>query len=150
MKLTKYICAFAAFLVLLSGCGDGKKSEPGRVEEISTEQLVEKMNNKEDLAVVFTQINCEHCKKFMLLLDDYLPNHNLVLYDVVLDNESDRTAAQKQLEELFPDFTGTPDIYYIEGGELKSRFWDEEKSITEKTFQSWVNKYDLLGRESSE
>lgn len=141
------MCAFAALLLLLTGCGNGKKHEPGRVETITTAQLVEKMDNQENLVVVFTQTGCGHCKTFMKMLEDYLPDHNLVLYDVVIDTESDYEGAMKQLTKRFPDFTGTPDINYVEKGELKSRFWSEKETLSEKTFDAWVETHDLLGWE---
>lgn len=146
MRLRKYICAFAALLVLMSGCTGGKESEPGRVEQMTVAQLQEKITKEEDLAVVITQVDCKHCKTFMQMLEEYLPNHNLVLYDIVLDAESDRNTAIEQLNEIFPDFTGTPDVYYIEKGKVKSRFWDENESLSEKSFDKWLDTYELFGK----
>lgn len=153
MKLKKYMCAFVALLVVLSGCsGSGTTSEPGKVETITTAQVVEKMNNKEEFVVVFTQTTCDHCKIFMNMLDEYLPKHNITMYDMILDHEGNREQALKELGTLFPDFTGTPDIYYVKDGKIESRFWDEYQSegLTETTFNAWVNKHELLKINESE
>lgn len=155
MKLKTYMCIFATLLVVVSGCGtgegngkqDSKKYEAGHVEAITTAQLVEKMQNKESFTMVFTQTTCSHCKTFLEMLNGYLPNHNLVIYDMILDKEANREQSLKECETLFPEFTGTPDIYYVENGEIRSRFWNEGfDSLTKDTFNEWVEKYDLLGK----
>lgn len=154
MRIKRYLCAFAAVLMLVSGCGD--KGTPGKLEMINTAALSEKINNKEDFALVITQTGCGHCTTFHNMLNEYLPDHNVIVYEVLLDWDNDKEGAQKALAELeaqFPDFTGTPDLYYMEKGEIKSRFWAEEayqnEGLSEMSFHSWVKKYNLLDREES-
>lgn len=144
MKIKQYICVFAAMMMLLTGCS--YNGEPGSVERITTAQLIQKLDNKESFVVVFTQTTCGHCKTFMEMLDEYLPTHDITVYDVIIDLEGNRDQAVKELETLFPDFTGTPDLYYLENGEISSRFWKEyqEAGLTETTFNAWVKKHDLL------
>jgi len=150
MKIKRYLCAFAAMLVILCGCG-ADSSEPGRVETITIAQLKEKMDKQEDFALVFTMTWCGHCATFMDMLDGYLPDHNVVVYDLVVDNEADYDKALEELKPLFPDFTGTPDLYYVEQGNIKSRFWDEfeDEGLDEITFHKWVKKYNLLDKETT-
>ncbi len=155
MKLKRYLFAVAAALLLLGGCSSDS-GEPGRVERISSATVAEKKNNQEDFAIVLTQTGCGHCTTFHNMLDKYLPDHNVVVYEVMLDWENDKKGAQKtlnDLEAIFPDFNGTPDLYYIEKGEIKSRFWDEPEAesegLSEDSFHQWVKKYQLLDREES-
>lgn len=151
MKIKTYICMIAAMLFIVSGCGSATKEKvdkyiAGHVEGITTAQVMEKIENKEDFTIVFTQTGCTHCKTFMKMLNEYLPDHNLVLYDLILDKEPNREEALTQLEASFPEFTGTPDIYCVEDGKIKSRFWNEGYSgLEESTFNEWVEKYNLLG-----
>lgn len=151
MKIKTYFFIFATLLLVVSGCSSKKeekqnKYDAGHIEAITTAQLVEKMENKESFTIVFTQISCSHCKTFLKMLNEYLPDHNLVIYDLILDNEPNREEALQQCEELFPEFTGTPDIYYVESGKIKSRFWNEGYSeLDESSFNKWVETYDLLG-----
>jgi len=142
---------FALIAFALCGCGGNGNSvdnettaEPGKVEKITTAQLVEKMNQKEDFALVFTQTTCGHCQAFLSIMDVYMKDHNVLLYDMVLDEEPDVDAALAQLKTVFPDFTATPDVYCVEKGEIKSRFWEEYDSLDESTFHDWVKKYGLM------
>lgn len=150
MKLRRYLCVFAFVLLALSGCGSKTSGEttetPGKVVEITTDELLKKVNDKEDFSLVFTQTTCGHCETFLEMMDTYMKNHNVVLYNMVLDKEADVDKALKKLKEAFPEFTATPDIYYVEKGEVKSRFWTEyqEKGLDEKTFHEWVMKYGLM------
>lgn len=150
MKLKRYICVFTFVLLALCGCGSGNSNEttkePGKVVEITTDQLLTKVNEKEDLAVVFTQTTCGHCETFLKMMDNYMRNHNVVLYNMVLDKEADVDKALKKLKEVFPEFTSTPDIYFVEKGEIKSRFWTEfkEQGLDAETFHDWVMKYGLM------
>lgn len=151
MKIKTYICILAAMLLVVGGCGSKQKEKEnkyaaGYIEGITTAQLVEKLDNKESFTIVFTQTECTHCKTFMKMLNEYLPDHNLILYDLILDKEEHREEALTKLEELFPEFTGTPDIYYVENGKIKSRFWNEGYGgLEEATFNEWVEKHNLLG-----
>lgn len=151
MKLKRYFCVFAFVLLSLCGCGSGEKDnettkEPGKVVEITTDELIKKMNDKEDFALVFTQTTCGHCETFLRMMDTYMKNHNVVLYNMVLDKEADVDAALEKLKTVFPEFTATPDIYCVEKGEIKSRFWKEyqEKGLDDKTFHEWVMKYGIM------
>ena len=148
MRLSRYFCFFVSLLLLVSGCSSGS-GEPGRLETINTAQLIEKVNKEEDFVLVFNMSDCIHCQHFKEVLDDYLPDHNVVLYEVMVDVEPNRQQALTELESLFPDFTGTPDLYILEKGKIKSRFWDEyeEVGLDETSFHAWVKKYDQLDRE---
>ena len=150
MKIRRYLCVFAFVLISLVGCGGEKDNdttkEPRQVVEINTDALVKKMNDKEDFAIVFTQTTCGHCETFLGLMDTYMKNHNVTLYNLVLDKEADVDEALKKLKTVFPEFTATPDIYCVEKGIIKSRFWTEyqDKGLDKDTFHEWVMKYGLM------
>lgn len=151
MKIKRYLCVFLFVLLSLVGCGGSEKDnettkEPGKVVEITTNDLIKKMNDKEDFVLVFTQTTCGHCETFLSMMDKYMKDHNVVLYNMVLDKESDVDEALKKLKNVFPEFTATPDIYCVEKGEIKSRFWKEyqEQGLDDKTFHEWVMKYGLM------
>ena len=136
MKLKRYLCVFMFAALALCGCGGEKSGEttaaPGKVVEITADALLKKVNDKEDFALVFTQTTCGHCETFLKMMDKYMKNHNVVLYNMVLDKESDVDKALKKLKEPFPEFTSTPDIYYV------------EKGLDDETFHEWVMKYGLM------
>ncbi len=148
MRVHRYFCLFVSLLLLLSGCSSGSNI-PGRIDTINTAQLVEKLNQKEDFVLVFTMSDCIHCQNFKEILNEYLPDHNVVLYEVMVDVEANPEQALTELESYFPDFTGTPDLYVLEDGKIKSRFWDEYQVVgfDETNFLAWVKKYYQLDRE---
>lgn len=148
MKLKKWICAIILGVTFLSGCQSTSKT-PGKIEPITALQLVEKVENKETFTLIFTQSWCPHCKTFLAAMEDYLPTHNVVLYEVVLDEEPNVDQSYKECTTLFPGLeNGTPDLYYVENGEIKSRFWDDEAGkdgLSKDSFDAWAKTYDILG-----
>lgn len=145
MKFKKLIACCLALSFLLAGCGSGKDKEAGTIDTITLEALQEKINNKEDLTLVFTLKDCIHCKKFHTLLSEYLPTHNLTIYEVVLDEQT--ISYEKVVESIkptFPEYKGTPDVYYVEDGAVKERFWNSYPALDEKNFKAFVDKHDLL------
>ena len=87
MKKIMYITTLC-FLLLLSGCGGYTRDEtPGALRTISVADMEKKMKNKEDFVIVFTQSWCAHCEKFRDMLDEYLPKHHVIVYDVVIDKD---------------------------------------------------------------
>lgn len=142
MKLKRYLCFFAVCLFLLVGCG-----AKGSVKEINTKELITKLDNKESFIISFSQTTCPHCITFKEMLDGYLKKQEVTVYDVVLDKEDDFDWAIGQLETKFPSFNGTPDVYIIENGQIKSRLWDELEAgegFTEDNFHNWLTKYGIV------
>ena len=142
MKLKYFCCIFAACL-LLAGCGNSEKKAEYQpvLEGLSTRKVLENMKMKESFVLVFTQTTCSHCQTFKAMLDQHRSDVQIHVKEMVLDAESDRNQALKDLEPVFPEFTGTPDLYYIEKGEIKSRFWNEYDEISEANFDEWIHKY---------
>ena len=66
-----------------------------------------------------------------------------------MDVEANPEQALTELESYFPDFTGTPDLYVLEDGKIKSRFGDEYQDVglDETNSHAWVKKYDQLDRD---
>lgn len=152
MKLKHLWCIFTVFLVL-SGCGNSKSENELTTEKqpivenkpilesIPTSKVLENMKMEETFVLVFTQTTCTHCQTFKAMLQQYRPDQQLHVKEMILDQEADRNQALKDLEPVFPEFTGTPDLYYIEKGEIKSRFWNEYEEISEENFDEWIHKY---------
>lgn len=140
MRYQRWLCILLA-VCLLAGCAQKESTEPGKIVEISAAEVITKMDQKEDFIVVFTQLHCKGCIQFLSMMEDDLPKHSLILYDVVLDQEADWDQALTLLQERFPKFDHTPDIYAIQNGEKKSRFFDEETALNRSNFERWVNQF---------
>ena len=121
MKKIMYITTLC-FLLLLSGCGGYTRDEtPGALRTISVADMEKKMKNKEDFVIVFTQSWCAHCEKFRDMLDEYLPKHHVIVYDVVIDKDPnpDRSGNIKKIQSYFKTMDSTPSLYYVEKGKVK-------------------------------
>lgn len=136
-------------LLLVSGCTSGyqyqRDDSAGNIEKITIEEMQEKIDNKETFALVFTQSWCEHCKLFLEMLDGYLPTHNVTIYDVVLDEDPIEDQAQKLeiIRKTFPKMNSTPELYYVKDGAKEAQLVAGEDGITEESFDSWVQNYQL-------
>ena len=134
------------FLLLLSGCGGYTRDEtPGALRTISVADMEKKMKNKEDFVIVFTQSWCAHCEKFRDMLDEYLPKHHVIVYDVVIDKDPnpDRSGNIKKIQSYFKTMDSTPSLYYVEKGKVKDELENGDDGITKEKFDSWVQNFKL-------
>ena len=145
MKKIMYITTLC-FLLLLSGCGGYTRDEtPGALRTISVADMEKKMKNKEDFVIVFTQSWCAHCEKFRDMLDEYLPKHHVIVYDVVIDKDPnpDRSGNIKKIQSYFKTMDSTPSLYYVEKGKVKDELENGDDGITKEKFNSWVQNFKL-------
>lgn len=148
MKKFLWICACVCILIL-SGCSSSSSYErddsAGEIVTLSVAGMEEKLENKDDFIVVFAQSWCTHCKSFNAMLTEYLEDHHVIVYEVVLDQDEDlsREEAVEVVQSYFPDMTGTPGVYYVEGGEIESTLKSGDDGLTEEKFDDWVVKYRM-------
>ena len=145
MKKIMYITTLC-FLLLLSGCGGYTRDEtPGALRTISVADMEKKMKNKEDFVIVFTQSWCAHSEKFRDMLDEYLPKHHVIVYDVVIDKDPnpDRSGNIKKIQSYFKTMDSTPSLYYVEKGKVKDELENGDDGITKEKFDSWVQNFKL-------
>ncbi|MEG1475226.1 MAG: thioredoxin [Longicatena sp.] len=143
-KIISIVCC--SLVLLLSGCsGYSRDTSAGKLEAISVAKMQEKIDNKESFAVVFTQTACGHCINFQAMVTLYLENHNVTVYDVVLDNEEEtkRDSNLQLIRKTFPGMNTTPSLYYVKDGKMDNVFENGSDGITEAKFDSWVQNYQL-------
>ena len=142
--MKKYLCiAMCVLTLLMTGC-----SPKERLIDINLQQMQEKMKNKETFVLVFTQPECGYCKAFKTMLDTYLPDHDVTIYDLSIDKE---ILTDEELKKLladipvyFPDMTATPDLYYVKDGKIVDHFDIDKNDLSkEEDFNAWVDKYEL-------
>lgn len=145
-------CLFACVsLLLVSGCTKedtyNRDETAGSVENITVEEMQKKVDAKETFAIVFTQSWCGHCKDFIKMLGDYLPSHNVTVYDVVLDEDpiKEQTVKLDMIRKTFPEMDATPSVYYVVDGVKQDELMpgDDGKGITESMFDEWVQKHQI-------
>lgn len=141
--MKKFLCiGLCALCFLITGCS------AKRIKDTTVEQMKEKMDQKESFAIVFTQPNCGYCNKFKKMLDTYLPDHDVTLYEVSLNrdvmSEDEFNAMLEDIRVYFPEMNGTPDLYYVKDGKIEDHFDADAVDLgEEKNFNDWVDKHQL-------
>ena len=87
------------------------------LKEIKYEKLVEKIENKESLVVLFSQTTCTHCMDFKPKLKRVANKYKIEIYYLETDLLDEET--YKELKTKF-SFSGTPTTVFIIQGEEKT------------------------------
>lgn len=138
--MKKIILTMLCIMLLLSGCSSGK----GKIEFISIEKTFEMMDEKETFVLLTSKESCSHCEDMKEMLKETLPEHDLIVYNVVLDESSTDAYISDQLalESRLDRPSVTPHVYYIEKGEVKEELLGFSKQSPDK-FWDWVNTLGL-------
>lgn len=147
MKRILKLCSIFGMIMLLTACISSyeRDTASGKIVEITVDEMQEMIENKESFPIVFTQTTCSHCIEFKEMLDGYLLNHNVVLYDVVLDKTpaDQRKAELVTIRETFPGMNETPSLYYVKDGVKENQLESGEDGLTREKFDDWVQRYKL-------
>lgn len=131
----------------LYGCTSNeyiRDTSEGERKFITLQEMVDKIKNQDDFVVILSQSTCEDCANLNTLLKEYILEHHVIVYEVMLDFEE--TSAEDNLKVIhtyFEDFAVTPSIYYLEKGELIDYLEMEGDDVTEEIFDTWVVKHKL-------
>lgn len=142
MRIKKYLCALMIMLTVIIGCSMGKyerDSSAGEIKQITLSQMDTMFTQGKTFTVMLTTTYCDYCRDLHELLAEYLKNHHLVIYEVVLDKEN--ATEQENLAIInchIKDFTTTPGVFYIKEGEQKSHLLPDAKGIYEELLDRWV------------
>ncbi len=131
----------------MSGCGKfyNRDTRPGEIIKISMEEMETMMKEKETFTLVVTRDYCKYCAEFYELMESYLKNHHVKIYDVNIDENFGAKSDEniEKIEDMFPDFVGTPGIFYIEDGKLVNQLDNESQDLTKTLFDNWVQDYKM-------
>ena len=146
-KMKKIFVALFTGLLLMSGCSsDGyeRSTAPGEIIDISLSEMEKMMKNQESFVVSFETTYCVYCAQFEDLFSEYIQDHEVILYRVILDKES--TSEQQNLSiihQYFPEFSTTPGIFYAENGKEKDYLDTYHLGISENVIDEWVIELQL-------
>lgn len=142
-KLSLFMCAF--FMVLaLSACTTEKKvckrdDSKGSVTQINLAQMEEMIEDDETFVLVLSTHTCGYCIRFHMMLETYLENHNVDIYNVYLDEETTTVNENREIvNRYFEEFNSTPGIFYVEDGENASYLPNQSDGVNEEYFEQWV------------
>lgn len=142
MKIKRYLCIGIMLITLFAGCSATKyerDTSQGEIREITLSQMDTMITQGKTFAVMLTTTYCGYCQELHALLNDYLKNHHLVIYEVVLDKEN--ATEQENLAIInrhIDDFTTTPGIFYIKAGKQASHLLPDAQGIHEELLDQWV------------
>ena len=145
MKFLKEIL-FTFSLVLLVGCSTSVSSaSPGEIILVNLDQIDEKVKNQDSFIVYYAQSDCGYCHDFDEILSEYIPEHPVKIFKVLLDQEENATPADNlaRVRNYFPTFHVTPSVYYVEKGIFKSDLNPESVQITKDMLEAWVKNNHL-------
>lgn len=143
--------------LMLMGCSPAVKyersTEMGTLNQITFDEMYEKMENKETFMFAFTQESCQNCLYFKEeILSEYIVDHGFDYYEIVLTvtqkdleratafvkqhpNPEDQTPEGFEVTDVL-----TPTFYFVEDGELKDIYVGVP---AEKDFDALIVKYRL-------
>ncbi len=147
MGKKSFLLLIIALSIMVSGCGKfyNRDTRPGEIIKISMEEMETMMKEKETFTLVVTRDYCKYCAEFYELMESYLKNHHVKIYDVNIDENFGAKSDEniEKIEEMFPDFVGTPGIFYIEDGKLVNQLDNESQDLTKTLFDNWVQDYKM-------
>lgn len=147
MGKKSFLLLLIALSIMVSGCGKfyNRDTRPGEIIKISMEEMETMMKEKETFTLVVTRDYCKYCAEFYELMESYLKNHHVKIYDVNIDENFGAKSDEniEKIEDMFPDFVGTPGIFYIEDGKLVNQLDNESQDLTKTLFDNWVQDYKM-------
>ncbi|MEG0265340.1 MAG: thioredoxin domain-containing protein [Erysipelotrichaceae bacterium] len=137
--MKKILLIGCTMLILLSGCSSSyeRDTQPGEIIEMTYQEALDKVKNKDTFVLVISQSACGHCKLLKDMLNVYLEDHHVIVYDALLDGTN---LSLEAIQKDFPKFKGTPDIYVVKKGKLTSH---AAGSMEEDEFDQWVVDHKL-------
>ena len=116
-----------------------KENKKDYITYINVSELKEKIKNKDDFILVFTQEGCGHCATYHDVINDVVKEYDIEIYDINLTNVKDKDTAD--LNKI-ASISGTPTtLFYINGEEQTTL--NRINGSTSKT--KLVNKLKKMG-----
>ena len=142
------ICLFT-FALVMTGCVSTtakKTNSESKVIEIGVDDAIAKIQKKQSFVLLVTRKQCEYCEAMLEMLKDTINDHNLVIYDTIMRDDTVEHLNEDvdKLKAYLDRPDQTPHYYYIKNGEVA----DAQKGYTQfqpDRFWEWVAKNDLEG-----
>ena len=114
IKKYKWLIAFIAVIIALIVVAIVFSEDEGKyIKDISLNEVVDKIDNKDSFILYIKQTDCEHCKSFTPNFISVLSQNNIKAYSLNISNltEEENTT----YSELF-DVEGTPTVLFFDKG----------------------------------
>lgn len=119
-------------------------AETGQIISISMAEMEEKLAAGETFMVSFVTIDCPYCQDFHSMLVDYIQEHIVTMYQVILDyEEKPEEENRKIIKEYFSEFNTVPGVFYVINGENGSYHDTYNLGVGMEEFDRWVQENNI-------
>ena len=135
--------------LLLVGCGSSytRDNRAGEIIQVTLDEALAKMEQGDEFVVAFETDLCSYCQQFHSIFDTYIKDHHVVLYRVMLDEETrSENENLRLINNYFPTFSTTPGVYYARGGYVVSSLTDKKRSLDEEDLEKCIEIYQKRNR----
>ena len=134
MKNKFLIILIAIILILFTTILIFSEDPDNYYKEISYNELIEKINNKESFPLLIKQDSCSHCKSFEPKFKNVATSYEIPSYYINLTNLENED--YNNLKELI-EFEGTPTVFFIKNGNVMKNTiqGDRDKNIIINQFK---------------
>lgn len=141
--------------MLVAGCTNNqyeRSASQGNYTSITTDDLNEKLANKEDFVLAISRTTCSHCIRFKKdVLEGYINNHEINYYELVIDKLENIDPIYEIIakhpyperfmtEDMDPKSIYTPVFYFVTNGEYQETYLG---AMDTETFDELIVKYQL-------
>ena len=114
IKKYKWLIAFIAVIIALIVVAIVFSEDEGKyIKDISLNEVVDKIDNKDSFILYIKQTDCEHCKSFTPNFISVLSKNNIKAYSLNISNLSEEE--NTTYSELF-DVEGTSTVLFFDKG----------------------------------
>ncbi|MDO4589572.1 MAG: hypothetical protein Q4B33_06870 [Fusobacterium sp.] len=136
----KFCKTIFVFLIIFSliGCSSHKKQE-GTIIDITYNDMISKINNKETFILQFAKQTCPYCIELEKTERNYLKENNKIIYRFYIDVHSE--SYKKNIEFLstfFSDLNSVPTVYWIEKGKPMNQLPILDSKYQYKVLKEWI------------
>ena len=122
-KLIKFVLGIAIALSLV-GCSSSIDrsdiaADKGDLVVVSSEEVLNKIDDGNTFVFIITQTNCSHCKQYEPIIAELCVEESIKVYQIVADKD-DSDALDTLMERYEIEYT--PTTFVVVEGELKDSF----------------------------
>ena len=117
MKKKVIIICSICLIILIGGLILDRGMSKSYFKEIKSEEVIEKINNKDDFILVISQTTCSHCAEYKPRIEKVANDKKIIIYYMEFDKLSD---SDKVEFKKYINFDGTPVTVFIKKGEEKT------------------------------
>lgn len=110
-----FICLIL-LLPLIVGCNSSKLKE---YEEISYDEFITKIDNKDDFILFIGSATCSHCASFKTTINSIIQKYQIKIYYIDINKFN---VDQENKFRSYINFGGTPTTVFIYSGEEKTTY----------------------------